>query len=493
MLVVITSLWLAMVGVAHAQSGGVAETRLLSKSSSGSTLLLNIGDLDNVKTGDHGIILRRIRAQDVMAIRIIPVAKGRVIRSTRHRSLWYLYDVPDSTQLILRDNYLVTTESMAMNGRRTLESTRLKVIDEKKNLPANLKSKQEGDKDLLAIRKDEYESVKRTHQLGESWAKDGQLHDVDEWVSVDKAGQQKYARSLWRSPYEKDFALRKRLETFEKIVSNYLERVNDPAFNYGDFYWEQLKRGSSSQTVAKEFKENEQRALSKEAQTYRKMLEKGQAWSEDYSDEELATMMDQIGVVYEQDRRRTVATRSYNWQLLGSFGLNMLDNENRADAENSSKVKWNLEVGGEWFPAPQHVTVQKFSLWSFVRYVNDGVSVGQLNAQTLEYSLALGMTWHMLHSPFASNTNIPFLSIGVRSGVVRLTSAGEEANYSMESFPTIAGGIKYNFRSGVGLRLAASFEKLSLEQTESNQTVSALPQNEEILEGRLSFGVTKFY
>ncbi len=493
MLVVITSLWLAMVGVAHAQSGGVAETRLLSKSSSGSTLLLNVGDLDNVKTGDHGIILRRIRAQDVMAIRIIPIAKGRVIRSTRHRSLWYLYDVPDTTQLILRDNYLVTTESMAMNGRRTLESSRLKVVDEKKNLPANLNSKQEGDKDLLAIRKEEYESVKRTHKLGESWAKDGQLHDVDEWVSVDKNGQQKYARGLWRSPYEKDFALRKRLETFEKIVSNYLERVNDPAFNYGDFYWEQLKRGSSNQNIASEFKENEQRALSKEAQTYRKMLEKGQAWSEDYSDEELADMMNQIGVVYEQDRRRTVAIRSYDWQLVGSLGLNMLDNENRADSENSSKVKWNAEFGGEWFPAPRHETAQQFSLWSFARYVSDGVSVGQLNAQTLEYSLGLGMTWHFLHSPFASNTNIPFLSLGVRTGVVRLTSAGEEANYSMESFPTIAGGIKYNFRSGIGLRLAASFEKLILEQTESNQTVSALPQKEEILEGRLSFGVTKFY
>ena len=103
MLVVITSLWLAMVGVAHAQSGGVAEARLLSKSSSATTLLLNIGDLDNVKTGDHGILLRRVRAQDVMAIRVVPIARGRVVRSTRHRSIWYLYDVPDTSQLILRD------------------------------------------------------------------------------------------------------------------------------------------------------------------------------------------------------------------------------------------------------------------------------------------------------------------------------------------------------------------------------------------------------
>lgn len=493
MLVVITSLWLAMVGVAHAQSGGVAEARLLSKSSTGSTLLLNIGDLDNVKTGDHGILMRRIRAQDVMAIRVVPIARGRVVRSTRHRSIWYLYDVPDSTQVILRDTYLVTTESMAMNGRRLLESTRLQVVDEKKNLPANLNSKQQGDKDLLALRKEEYESVKRTHKLGEAWAKDGQLHDVGEWVSVDKDGQQKYARSLWRSPYEKDFAIRKRLETFEKIVTTYLERINDPAFNYGDFYWEMTRRGSSSMTVAKEFKENEQRQMNKQAQTYRKLLEKGQAWSEDYSDEELAGMMNEIGIVYEQDRRRTVATRFYNFQVLGSFGLNMLDNENRADAENATKVKWNVELGGEWFPTPQHETAQKLSVWSFARFVQDGVSVGQLNASSKEYSIGLGLTWHMLHSPFATAVNIPFLSVGLRTGVNKLTSNGEEANYSMESFPTIAGGIKYNFRSGVGLRLAASLEKLILEQTESNQTISALPQKEEILEARLNLGLTKFY
>lgn len=493
MLVVITSLWLAMVGVAHAQSGGVAEARLLSKSSSANTLLLNIGDLDDVKSGDHGILLRRVRAQDVMAIRVVPVARGRVVRSTRHRSIWFLYDVPDTSQLVLRDLYLVTTESMAMKGRRMLENTRLNVIDEKKNLPANLAAKQEGDKDLLAIRKAEYESVRRTHKLGESWAKDGQLHDVSEWVTVDKDGQQKYARSLWRSEYEKDFAVKKRLETFEKIVTTYLERINDPLFNYGDFYWEQTRRGTSNINVAQEFKENEQRQLNKQAQTYRKLLEKGQAWSEDYSDEELAGMMNEIGVVYEQDRRRTVATRFYNWQVLGSLGLNMLDNENRADAENATKVKWNMELGGEWFPAPRHESAQKFSVWSFARFVQDGVSVGQLNATSKEYSLGLGMTWHMLHSPFATAVNIPFLSLGVRTGVNKLVTTGEQANYSMESFPTIAGGIKYNFRSGVGLRLAASFEKLILEQTESNQTVSTLPQKEEILEARLNLGVTKFY
>jgi len=500
MWVVIMSFCLTFLSEAQARTGGVTEARLLSKSSSAQTILLNIGDLEQVKTGDYAVLMRRVRAQDVMAFRIIPIAKGRVVRTGRNRSIWFLYDIPDKSQLVLRDTYLITTESMSISGRRELENTRLNVVDEKQDLPSNFAAKNEGDKNLLALRKKEYTSVRETHKLGEAPEKDGVLYDASMYVTEGKNGEMKFPRALWRSPYEKDFAKQKRLETFEKIVSVYLERVNDPLFNYGDFYWRhfrsesgQLSAMRSYQNTYDQLLEEENKSLTKEAAQYRELLEKGQAWSAEYSDEELAAMMNKIGIVYEQDRRRTIATKLYNWQLMGSLGLNMLDNENRADQENASKAKWNFELGGEWFPVPRAESLQKFSLWSFVRYVRDGVSVGQLNAQSTEYSLAVGGTWHMLHSPFMFDRNIPFISVGFRTGVNRLATTGEEANYDMNSFPTIVAGIKYNFRSGMGLRVGVGFEKLQLEQTKSNNLNAVLPQREDIVEARLNLGLTKFY
>ena len=125
----------------------------------------------------------------------------------------------------------------------------------------------------------------------------------------------------------------------------------------------------------------------------------------------------------------------------------------------------------------------------------DGVSVGNLNAQTEEYSFGVGGTWHVIHSPFAIGRNIPFLSLGVRSGIARMTipSVGEKGNYSVVAFPQVAGGVKYNLRTGMGFRAALSFEKLMLEQTSANRPGGNLPARSEILDGRLSFGLTKFY
>lgn len=495
-------LWLAMVGESLAQSGGLAEARLLSKSSSGQSVLFNIGELDSVKVGDFGVIMRRISEQDKIAIRVIPVASARVIRVSKNRSLWFLFDIKDTTQLILRDSYIVTTETMSLNGRRTLENTRLTVIDNKEDLPGNLANKKEGDKDLLSLRKEDYELVKNTHKLGESWEKDGQLFDANEWVAVDKAGQQKYAKGLWRSPYEKDFAEQKRLETFHKIVVNYLTRVNDPTFNYGDFYFEQTKdytgefrQAGVAQTKYQEFLEEEKRKVSKETELYQELLDKGQAWSADYSDEELSDLLNRVGIVYERDRRRTATVRTYNWQSFGSVSFNLLDNENRADSENARKAKLGIEVGAEWFPAARHDDLQKFSLWSSVRYVEDGVSIGNLNARSQEYSLSLGVTWHPFETPFSIDRNVPFIGVGFRTGVTNLStpSTRDEANYYLLSFPVIVGGLKYSFRSGLGLRVAMSVEKLTLEQTEANREVSSLPTRQDILDGRVNFGLTKFY
>jgi hypothetical protein len=502
MLVIIMSFWLAMGGVALAQSGGIAEARLISKSTSGKTALFNVGDLEKIKVGDHGVIMRRLKEQDANALRMIPIAKGRVVKTGPTRSLWYLYEISDPVSLIMREKYVVTTEGLMLSGRRLLENDRLRVVDEKKNLPLALPERKSGDKDLLALRKAEYELYRKQHKIGEDWDKDGVLYDVDEWVTVDREGKQKYARALWRSPHEDDFAIKKRLETFEKVVVNYLRRINDPAFNYGDFYWEQNKDAggefrvkSTSLSIADEMREEEKKANEEEIVAHRKIIEKGQGWSDDYSDEQLQTMLNKVGVSYEQDRRRNATYKSYDVQFSGGLGLNALDNENRADAENARKAKWSLEGGVEWFPVPRGETLRQLALFSTLRYVIDGVSVGNLNAQTEEYSFGVGGTWHLLHSPFTIGRNIPFLSLGVRSGIARLTipSVGEKGNYSVVAFPQVAGGVKYNLRTGMGFRAALSFEKLMLEQTSANRPGGNLPARSEILDGRLSFGLTKFY
>ncbi len=493
-------LLLLLSGGARAQSGGVVEARLLSKSSTGKTVLLNVGAWESVNTGDFAVLMRRVGPGDGKGMQVVPVAKGRVLKASRNRSVWMLYKVFDAAQLVLRDPYLVATESSTMSGRRDLESDRARLVDERAQMAATANSKQRGDRDHLAVKGADYRVLDEMHPLDERYEKDGTLHDLDAWVTVGSKGQEKYARALWRSPHEDEFARTQRLETFEKIVVNYLRRVNEPGFNYATFYASApdgsgmpAKNTFRSEYMA--FLENREENRAQDAEFHREILKKGDSWSAQYSDEELARLMSRVGGLQERERREAALVVARSWQSSGSFGLNLLDNENRADAEGARKAKWNVELMGEWFPAPRHATAERLGIWGGVRYVEDGVSIGSLNAQATETSLALGAAWHPFRSPFTVGQNIPFVGVGVRSGVSRLqvASTGEKGNYALFSAPALVAGVKYHFTSGWGLRVAGSVEKLLLEQTGTTRLDGDLPGRTEILDGRLSIGLTKFH
>jgi hypothetical protein len=502
MLVVALTIFLSLTGPVAAQSGGLAETRLLSKSSSGKTVILNIGSLDSVKEGDFGVIMRRLAPQEELKLRVIPVARGRVVKTGKTTSLWYLYEISDSIQLIARDSYIVTTESMTLSGRRLVDSGRLKVISPEEMVESDLNFKQQSDRDLLSKKAERYKAYRSTRQSGERWTRDGVLVDVDEWVSIDAKGERKFAKELWRSPYEKDFAEKKRLETFEKLVATYLQKINDPSFDYGKFYAEQARDETgefrlsvASQTQYQAFLEEEREKMKHDSRFYRQLMDKGQAWSEDYSDEELAQVIEKIGITYEQERRKTVSTNLYDWLVQANFGFNLLDNENRVDQANTRPAKWSWSIGGEWFFAPRHESMQRFSLIGSFRNARDGISVGNLNAQFDDYSFHGGFQWHPFHSPFVMGQNIFFVSIGLRSGVVRLStpSNGDAANYGIFSLPSLSTGIKYNLRSGLGVIFTGSIERSYLEKIRNNRPDVDLPQRAEFIDGRINVGLTKLY
>jgi preprotein translocase subunit SecA len=78
-------------------------------------------------------------------------------------------------------------------------------------------------------------------------------------------------------------------------VTAYLKKVNEPNFNYDQFYEEQMKSESGTgmklrSSLATEYEKfltvKSQKKI-EDAKLYRSLLEKGDIWSEDLSDEEL--------------------------------------------------------------------------------------------------------------------------------------------------------------------------------------------------------------
>jgi len=88
-----------------------------------------------------------------------------------------------------------------------------------------------------------------------------------------------------------------------------------------------------------------------------------------------------------------------------------------------------------------------------------------------------------------------FVGLGMRTGIMRLStpSNGDQANYTILSLPTLHAGIKYTFKSGVGLRLSGQLENVSLEKIENNSPEVQLPSRAEFIDGRLNIGLTKLF
>ena len=66
---------------------GLTEARLLNQSTSGQTVVFNLGIHDGVKSGDYAVIVKQIRSLDDRDLRLVPVAKARNVKINSDSSL----------------------------------------------------------------------------------------------------------------------------------------------------------------------------------------------------------------------------------------------------------------------------------------------------------------------------------------------------------------------------------------------------------------------
>lgn len=137
--------------------------------------------------------------------------------------------------------------------------------------------------------------------------------------------------------------------------------------------------------------------------------------------------------------------------------------------------------------------MEHFTFELSARYNRDAYSVGSVNAVATEFSSAMGMSWYPFLKPNSIEENLFFIGAGYRYGRSNLVidSLGEEGVYSVTSLPTFHGGVKYNFRSGFGIRLMFSYAKLNLTRIERN-FVDTLPESVDGDDIKVTFGVSLY-
>lgn len=470
--------------------------RLLGQSKSGQTALFNLGVHDGVVEGDFAVIVKEIRSLETRDLRLIPVAKAKNIKVSTQNSVWILYKFYDAELMVKGQKYLILTESQMLRGRRDPRFGRISVVTEKDRVAFQTQQTLSEDKDRLSKLKSLYPEIATLHEKEPRNDLDGDLIDVDVWKNVE---QDKYRTALYKSPHETDFRRELRLSTFEKMVTAYLKKVNDPKFNYDEFYEDQMRSEftnefrvkSSFNTEYEQFLSYQAQKAVGDAKLYRSILEKGESWSEDFSDEELKVVLNEVSVLQEKDRRQYVIADPRRYTAYIAYGMSFTDAQTEKDPGYRRDGRYSVELDFEGTPLIRHEVLERFTLNGTFRINKTALESESRNASVDELSLSAGLNWYPLYPPHAIEAAAVFVGTYIRSGTasVEAPSVDEKSNYTLLTLPGLRAGIKYNFLNKVGLRIAVNLETMKLDRYEQSKFNSVLPDQATLVEGKMNFAL----
>lgn len=476
------------------------EVRLLNISSSGQTAVFNLGSFDGVKEQDFAVIVKEIRSLDSVDLRLIPVARARNVKINTDASVWILYKVFDPELLVRGDKFLILSETELLNGRRDPRFSRLTTVGRMKQSPTQIaKGGLSNDQKAMVKLKGKYKEGRKLHDEKAIINEDGTLVDLERWEGLKG---ERYRVALYKSPSQEDFRREMRLATFEKLVTNYLRQINDPNFNYDRFYEEQMRteyanefrKQSNSNTEYKSYVEQRSAQYKNDLKIRRFQLENGDVWSEDFSDEELKENLKSISAFQEKDRREYLVANPPKYSVFLDYGFIINDSQTDSDPYQRNG-RASIEAGFEFIPFLKHRTLERFSLFGSLRRNQTAFETDGTNAGVDEVSLTAGANWYPLYTAYTVEAPVFFIGTFLRSGyaTVAAPTPGDKANYTVLSVPGLWGGLRYNLRSGVGLRVLAAMETLNLDRYEANKEGSILPDSTRLVEARVSFGLNYMF
>ncbi len=465
------------------------EARLLNLSKSGQTVLFNLGIHDGVREGDYAVIVKEIRELNTRDLRIVPVAKARNIKINPDSSVWIIYKAYDAELLVKGQPFLILSETEMLRGRRDPRLGRITVVGPKDKRTETVTNVMTGDRDRLGKLKDKYETSEITHDQTPLYDDEGTLIDMEDWKQVKGS---KYRTALYKSPNSREYRRQLRLATFEKLVTGYLRKVNDPEFSYDRFYDEQMKsefngvfrKNSNFETEYRSFLREQSARATEESKLFRKILEKGGTWSDDFSDEELRQTLTNVSVLQEIDRREYVISKPRRHNVSFDYGFFLNDAQTESDKQSGGRP--SMEIGYEFIPFVKHKFLERFTVFGTGRYSENAFETNNSNALTNEKSFSVGAKWYPLYAPYTVEAPVLFLGIYIRSGDVAMRSPtyGDRANYTLLSVGGLQAGLRYNIRNGLGLRITGSVETLQLERYQFDRYGSRLPDRTNLVEAR---------
>jgi len=427
------------------------EGRLLSQSSSGQTAVFNLGKHDSVAEGDYAVLVKEIGEEGAKKLRVVPVAKARNIKTSIYQSVWVLYHIYDPKLLKIGDKYSVFTDRNILKGQVDPKVSQTTLIVDPENKSEVVKSYLVEDKNRLAKKQDSYKVNEVIHGPEIISNTDFNLVDVDEWRQQNKT---RYRSSIFKSSRPQDF-------------------MNE----YEHFLYEQSK------------------VTGLEAKMYKEILDRGEAWSEDFTDEELSRVLNQVSILDEKERRDQAASRPFAHSVSFEYGKILTNAQSDNDLTYMNKDLKFYGLDFEFFPFLKLQKFDKFSISVNPQYTNSAFFATQRNVNLTHYSSTFGFNWYLNQIPYKIHFPILFVGAFGRIGYGTASSplTSDQAKYNVISVPGLRAGAKMNFKNRLSLRLVTTIETLKLERYEINKTGTYLDERYNLLESKLVLALSYLY
>lgn len=472
--------------------------RIQQTSKSGKTLFLDKGKVDEIKFGDYGLLVQKIEMPGPRFV-FKPVAKLKLLKLYDAQSIWVAYQVFLPELIQRNEKLMLFSESAMLSGRKQLSITRTSLVTNKSVNEEVRDFMLEGD--VLAKKESSYQVIEKAHVAEKHYNSDVELVDINKWEK--RLGDDKlFVSGIYKSPHAKEFSQRKRVQSFEKMANAFLNKYNDPGFNYKEFYKDQ-KRDNLGYMSHNPMKESQAQLQLKEQEDQKRKDEKlltslqedGAGWSSAYSDEELRSVLTKLSVAKEKQRRKGIISRKFSYQFFAGGGINFINNENLNDSKTSEQSKIDFETSVESYLFQVFENFQKISFELSGRRDQDAFFGKDLNVKITEFSLAAHINFYPFYNPNVINQHIIYFGVLYRYGFASLSNetTDEVGNFRLLSFPGFRVSMKYNFENGYGFRIHGGFENINVERIEATDVSSNLPDRGNYLQGKLNVSLSKLF
>ncbi len=468
-------------------------TQILAMAKTQKSFVLTLGENANLKLRSKAYLVARVKKKN--GVVYLPVSKIRAIKIYPYESLWVSLKNYYPKALKPKTKFILLTEENFLRGRSELKIKKSDFVSSPKNFKNNLSEAVEDSESHLNKREEDYLEWANAHQPSKVREEMINLYDLNTWEKTGKSQHLKI-KNLYKTSSPEDFRMMLKGDTFDKMVYVYLKKMNDPQIV------QDLKNERDAQIVAMDIKRTQMSSLEKSQylaskrtlkakKAYQEVMSRGEQWSDEYSDEELTEIINQMGEYYERDRRTTLVAKNLQYHAFFHYGTNLLENENLNDRDNTQDQKTDIGASLEYFLFKNFEKMNKITLEGSLRLAQDATSIGEMNAKIYEKTMSLGANWYPYVLPNTIEKNVFYLGLYFRSGFASLIvdSVGEDGQYVAASFPGLKAGSKYNFKNKVSFRLEGSMETVGLERISRSNSDGVLPNRSSYQDGRITFGM----